>query len=212
MRYGANGRTIRRRLMRTCVTSPYMSRAYLSLRIPFSVFPSPPPPFAPPGIRECDDMFVDREKGRRYIFSQAYGKRPDLDDTARLVEPVGETPGDYTWFSGDVLVYSPGHDLDEASPTGREPVDDALLAAWRDRRQWLSRYLTYCDFPGPVATAMAWVRNYAIDSYREIEGDSAVVTYAVKWFRPERTLRFCASVRRLIKAAGRAGCRIELIK
>lgn len=209
-----NARAIRRRLMRCRVRSMWGSRAFLTVYLPASVLPEPPPPpFVPPGkgwrvgafgwVRG-PEMFTEYMEGACAYsgpeFQAEYGI-PDACVTA-------STSGDLDWYQHLYVRY---RRMGDDGRFADVPVPDAWHLAWAAEYRYRDRYLIGRYTGSPVLDAFHEAAEWTEAVYPGVLPDGRVVLrYAVKWRYPSYVRHFCADVKRAFDVAARHGVRVHI--
>lgn len=235
-----NARAVKKRVLRMRRVSFWGRRAYVSLRIPMSVYPEPCPVFIVPLDWKPEESLgacwriptLEAASDQRAYVSISKitsgtdpRKNPDKEEAFRFLEcretwtdRAGKVHEHWEWWEGVIRV-------------GREYVDaegnkqwellkqinlpDDVVAAYRRESCWHAKYIQRMkSFEGDDRGFFArmWeTQSWARATYGYVEGNHVVVTWAVKWFYSETLARFCASLGRLLKVAKREGIPVKLL-
>ena len=219
-----NARTIRKRLMASRRRVFWGERAFVSVRVPWSVYPEPLPPFVSPlGFVEVAAGQWERRTGSTTKRVISIGE-VSLGVDPRTQAP--ERPSEAFWFLEQAAWgwrWWEGHEeeIDEAAPISSEEarktlgeLPEEMVAAYRARHLWFSRWARGVHGPVgvPVLDALFVAANDAKTTYHGETPHGEVTTFSVKWFYPARKLGLCAALHHAFRVARRTGVDLRLLR
>lgn len=211
-----NGRTIYKVLMKGRATVFWGRRAYITVRLPTSVFPVPRP-----SVNYCKDW-------GEQIFSGTWSTRvsPEVMEYRDICRSSSYTPPEsaktgihflevndsyYSWWEGTLTRV---HGTKGASDWLVETLPESVIAQHRAVDDWDERYLTGNTEAerGPVLDAFLTAANWAKTHYTALTPEFLYITYSVKWFYHNRAHRFCGDLKRAFRVATAYGVDARLIR
>lgn len=223
---GLNGRAIKKRMMKGRSRYLFGRRAFLSVYVPFSVYPEPPPRVTIPGENVSASEWSRRENGKEYVihlhsvFSGGDPREDNTDPEWRRPLAVRDDGGGFSWWEVFEVVY----DVDESEPSGIAedscvfnviPDEKALeyIEQVSNLEAWIEKYIYGIRYDpcnkallGLIQAANAAKATYPSVCHNE---NTVVLEFAVKWFYPEEKFRVCSSLRRASRFAKLGGSKIR---
>lgn len=209
-----NARAIRRRLLRAKTTTMWGSRAYLTVYLPPSVLPEPPPPpFVPPGKGWRVGVFGwvrGPKEFTEYVEGVCCYSGPEFRVERGIPEACvsASTSGDLDWYQH---LYVRHRRMGDDGRFADVPVPDAWHLAWAAEYRYRDRYLIGRYTGSPVLDAFHDASEWAEATHPGVLPNGRVcLRYAVKWRYPSCVRHFCADVKRAIDVATRHGVRVHI--
>lgn len=211
-----NARTVKKFVLRRRCHSLFGRRAFVEAKVPMSIYPEPCPAFVPPGKPWLDGVWTQRQGDKIALTAIEHvssGSDPSInaDHTPHFVE---HDRFGWSWWECSVKYFqtSPGveDDLlpDPDTCIGEEEGPVELIAVYRAREKWLSKYVhgevDRRSFPELVRRLID-VGSWARATYGNVSKDSVIVQWSVKWFYPDTLRGFSNSLSRTMRAFKRAG-------
>lgn len=215
-----NGKTAKKLLMRGRTKSFWGRRAYLTVRLPLSLVPTPcPEPVTFAGLSAEGDGTWMNEDTTEIVHAYKASIGTDPRKLARMAhEPVyfatKEYDGDdgyehWTFWTGThyrtIGTLADGRGIHE-----KTPIDEATVARHKAYVEWHDR-LHHTGL-NPVLDAFVEAGDSAKATYFEVEGDNLLVTYGVKYFYPNRKRRFAAKLARAFRTAKALGIQVRALR
>lgn len=205
-----NARAIKKKLMRR----KEGGRAVLTLKLPLSVLATPPVPkpiFNGFKEQRWDGEWLSQD-GQEQLFIEKYTAwdKPDelREANNTFTELIQHEQGWWEWWSG--------YRMSRTVPEGYREVwipsetkvrlDDVL--AWAEHAEWLEGLQQ--GKQGPLVDLFDAAGDRARWHHWAIEGERLVFSCGVKWYSARSKFRFCAAMKRAIKAAAKAGIKVKI--
>lgn len=221
-----NGKTARKLLMRGRSRNFWGRRAYLTVRVPVSLVPTPmPEPVRFEGFREGPfaGSWKSLDDSEYITISRVATGRDPHDTTFGYMRPwqpvyfanrdhVGAVGADYeswSYWTG-TRTKTVGTDVNEEPLQERSALDERTVGLHKAHQEWLDRL--QLEGLHPVLDALV-ISGYAAKSvHYEVKGQNILVTFGVKWFYPDTKLRFASGLGRAFRLAKRMGIPIRVIQ
>jgi len=199
-----NARWIYRRLYRNRVNAIWGHRALLTVRLPLTIFPTPPPP------RPVSQVLEDGKLVVKDVFPVCCGGDPRLDkDREREPLFVREKGSNFEWYEGFEFTHE-GEDETTEILSQREMSEDEIRP-FVEFSRWSDTFL-YEYGHNEVYDAFLAARELAATHYYDFTSDSYIMTYSVKTHYRSRMRWFCAELARALKVAKAHGVPVKVFK
>lgn len=205
-------------------------RAFFTVRVPLSAIPEPLPAFDDTVFGESagfEGHYTKVENGKRYSthLGEVSGGRPENSDRgAFFIEKDPYSSDDdrpwYRWWEGQTVVFDAAaydawvndRTLPRPQPIEKYDLDEAIVGAYRARRQWFNRYVHEFGYPENhplrrLGDAAGWAKT----TYGSVHGRYLYLTYSVKYFYRNRAENFSNEIARAVKTAKRAGIPVRVV-
>lgn len=227
-----NGRTVRKLLMRNRENRGWGSRAYLTIRVPMSLVPTPcPPPSRFPGLSPMgfSGHWANQDESKYVSIHQCtLGNDPRLDEDPEdpLQRPMyfisldstreyegkpGEPPQiveNWSYWTGCRNHQIGVHDCGRPSYTS-EDLTEEEVGHEKAFQEWF-HILQEPDIH-PVLDALRLASEFAKSTnWARTDDGQLVVTFGVKWFYPDRKLRFASAISRAFRIARQMGLKLKV--
>lgn len=215
-----NSKTAKKLLMKGRATSIWGKRAYLTVRLPVAVVPTPKPESLTfEGLLRGSggSWHTEDYSDVINIGKWSMGADPRKQANRNPWEPIyfahKEYEGDdgyqhWSYWTG-ARHRQVGTDENGQPIHERTPIDEAAVARHKAYQEWHDRLHEYGQHP--LLDTLLSAGEAAKSTYFSVEGENLLVTFGVKWFHPNRKLRFASGLSRAFRLAKRSGIPIRVI-
>ena len=207
-----NGKTAKKCLMRGRTTSWWGRRAYLTVRVPVSLVPTPmPAPVRFEGFRAgpFPGLWESLAGSETITISRVMvGHDPNVGAILPWQPVYFANRAPTVRAAYEVWSYWTGTRIEDA----REytALDEATVGRHKAHQEWLDRL--QLEGLHPVLDALVFAGSEAKSVHFEVKGHDIFVTFGVKWFYPDTKLRFAANLGKAFRVAKRIGIPIRAIR
>lgn len=218
-------KAVKKILMRHRSRVLWGSRAFITVRFPLSLIPEPLPPRANEehnlGISMGLEGYWKRQEEENTVLTViaqiSSGRDPSDRKSETPVYHLRETDYGYEWWEIEERVFKGGLDVEpyRVNLIAVRPGPEAVMNAYRARKLWREKYLQGHEGETgiPVLDGFLGAANWAKTTYQHVDekNGQVFITYSVKWFYPNRKLRFSSDLARAMRAAKAAGVPARIV-